>query len=541
MNKPYPRLYWFNSWTLISLLIFVLLTIPLLTIVTQLFDSPGESWGHVKEFVLWTYLIETVLLMTGVMIFIFFIGVSSAWFVARYEFPGRKYFEWLLILPLAYPGYIMAYAYTGIFDYTGFIYSFLRNHIGLQSGSSLIELKNMGGAIFILGVTLYPYVYLLSRTAFQRQSKIYQETSILLGRGYSYTFRKIALPLSRPAIVAGLTLAAMEVLNDYGTVKYLGIQTFTAGIFRAWFSLGDVTTAVYIAAILLIFVFIILLLENKQRGLQQYTDTSSRSIPRIQLSGRWKWGVYGYLSGLFVIAFIFPFFQLCLWSFENLEKFINTSFYWLIIKSFSLAACSGFIIVIIALTILYTVRITPLRWLQQLSKWATLGYAIPGAVIAIGIMIPVIQLDRWMSDIPWFSSKLVISGSLLGLIFAYMVRFLAVGFNPLEGGFSRIGKHVNEMSRMSGKNSVITLLKIDLPLLKTSMAGAFILTFIDLMKELPLTLILRPFNFDTLATKTFDLATNEMIAESAIPALIIVLTGIIPVIILNKLIRTVDT
>mgnify|MGYP002397427170 FL=1 len=475
------------------------------------------------------------------MAFIFLIGVSSAWFVARYEFPGRKYFEWLLILPLAYPGYIMAYAYTGIFDYTGFIYSFLRNHLGYHAGSSLIYLKNLGGAIFILGITLYPYVYLLARTAFQRQSKIYQETSILLGRGYAYTFRKIALPLSRPAIVAGMTLAAMEVLNDYGTVKYLGIQTFTAGIFRAWFSLGDVTTAVYIAAILLIFVFMILLLENRQRGLQQYTDSSSRSISRIQLSGRWKWGVHGYLSGLFVIAFIFPFFQLCLWSFENLEKFINESFFWLIVKSFSLATCSGFFIVIIALIILYTVRITPLRWLKQLSKWATLGYAIPGAVIAIGIMIPVLQLDRWMSNIPWFSSNLVISGSLLGLIFAYIVRFLAVGFNPLEGGFSRIGKHVNEMSRMSGKNSLITLLKIDLPLLKTSMAGAFILTFIDLMKELPLTLILRPFNFDTLATKTFDLATNEMIAESAIPSLIIVLTGVIPVIILNKLIRTVDT
>ncbi len=470
------------------------------------------------------------------------IGVSCAWLVSRYEFTGRKYFEWMLILPLSFPGYIMAYAYTGIFEYTGPLYSFIRNSTGYESGSYLIDLMNMQGAVFIFSISLYPYVYLMARTSFLKQSMVFQEASFLLGKSQWQTFKKIALPLSRPAIVGGLALACMEVLNDYGTVKYLGIQTFTAGIFRAWFSMGDSTSAIYLSAILVLIVFLILFLENSQRGHQKFSSviTSSNNLMMRKITG-WKKAVtFAFLFFVVLIAFVLPFLQLCYWSWQNLNKVMDMSFIHLLFRSFLLASVSSILIIAVALTFLYTLRITPIRWIKILCKWSTLGYAIPGAVIAIGVMIPLIRLDKWLVQLMDMHGTLLITGTIAGLIFAYIVRFLAVGYHPLESGFEKVGIQINEASRMAGANSWKTLIKIDLPLIKTSLLAGFILVFVDLLKELPLTLILRPFNFHTLATKAFDLATNEMIAEAALPSLVIIIVGVIPIILLNKLIRTIQ-
>jgi iron(III) transport system permease protein len=533
--------YWWNKWTGYSILILLLVSTPLFTILIKLFDSPGGSWSHIANTLLFGYFQNTIFLLLGVAALTFLLGVSTAWLVSNYEFPGRKYFEWLLILPLGFPGYIMAYTYVGILDYTGPIQVFLRNTFDIQVKGSLIDIMNLPGAIFILSITLFPYVFLITRSSFLQQSKTLQEASFLLGANRFKTFFKVALPMARPAIVAGIALASMEVLNDYGTVKYFGVNTFTTGIFRAWFSMGDSNTAIYLAGILMVFVFVILFLESLQRGNRQYTAVNGMQKPITRIHPTIaKKILYSIIClSIFLISFFIPFLQLLNWVSMTWEKVINKDFFLLISRSFGLAAISGFLIVIFSVIMLYALRLSPFKWVKNITKIATLGYAIPGAVIAVGIMIPFIALDKWIYN-TLLSSKaagLFFSGTLLALVFAYIVRFMAVGYNPVEAGFQKIGLHVNEASRLLGIRSTKTLWKIDLPLIKTSLVSGIILVFVDVLKELPLTLILRPFNYQTLATKAFDMATNEMIAESSNAALIIILTGILPIIFLNKLIE----
>ncbi|RPA67694.1 iron ABC transporter permease [Cyclobacteriaceae bacterium YHN15] len=533
--------YWWNKWTGYSLLILLLVATPLFTIFIKLFDNPGGSWSHIANNLLFGYFQNTILLLLGVAFFTFLLGVSTAWLVSNYEFPGRKYFEWLLILPLGFPGYIMAYTYVGILDYTGPLQVFLRNTFDISFKGSVIDIMNLPGAIFILSITLFPYVFLISRASFVQQSKTLQEASYLLGTNRLKTFYKVALPMARPAIVAGIALASMEVLNDYGTVKYFGVNTFTTGIFRAWFSLGDSSTAIYLAAILMVFVFVILYLESLQRGQRQFSSVHGTQRPTVRLHP--TFGKKLFYSAIclviFLLSFLFPFLQLLHWVNMTYSKVVNQDFFLLIYRSFGLAAVSGIIIVIFSVVLLYALRLSPFKWVKNITKISTLGYAIPGAVIAVGVMIPFIALDKWIYG-TLISSKtagLFFSGTLFALVFAYLVRFMAVGYNPVEAGFQKIGIHVNEASRLLGTRSTKTLWKIDLPLIKTSLVTGIILVFVDVLKELPLTLILRPFNYQTLATKAFDMATNEMIAESANAALIIILTGIIPIIFLNRLIK----
>jgi iron(III) transport system permease protein len=533
--------YWWNKWTGYSLLILLLVATPLFTIFIKLFDSPGGSWSHIANNLLFGYFQNTILLLLGVAFFTFLLGVSTAWLVSNYEFPGRKYFEWLLILPLGFPGYIMAYTYVGILDYTGPLQVFLRNTFDINFRGSVIDIMNLPGAIFILSITLFPYVFLISRSSFVGQSKTLQEASFLLGTNRLKTFFKVALPMARPAIVAGIALASMEVLNDYGTVKYFGVNTFTTGIFRAWFSLGDSSTAIYLAAILMVFVFVILYLESIQRGQRQYSSVHGVQRPTARLHPTlWKKLFYsGICLFIFLLSFLFPFLQLIHWVSMTYSKVVNKDFFLLIYRSFGLAAISGIIIVFFSVVLLYALRLSPFKWVKNITKIATLGYAIPGAVIAVGVMIPFISMDKWIYG-TLISSKtagLFFSGTLFALVFAYIVRFMAVGYNPVEAGFQKIGIHVNEASRLLGTRSTKTLWKIDLPLIRTSLVSGIILVFVDTLKELPLTLILRPFNYQTLATKAFDMATNEMIAESANAALIIILTGIIPIIFLNRLLK----
>jgi iron(III) transport system permease protein len=533
--------YWWNKWTGYAILILLAVATPLFTIFFRIFSSPGGTWSHIVNNLLVGYFQNTILLLIGVALLTFLIGVSTAWIVSNYEFPGRKYFEWLLILPLGFPGYIMAYTYVGLLDYSSPIQTFLRNRFDIQIKGALIDLMNLPGAIFILSITLFPYVYLITRASFQQQSKTLQEASFLLGANRVKTFYKVALPMARPAIFAGIALASMEVLNDYGTVKYFGVNTFTTGIFRAWFSMGDASTAIYLSAILMVFVFAILFLESKQRGNRRYSQVNGLNKPTArQETTPGKRVFFTTLCSLiFLISFMIPFSQLLYWVSLTYHKVINADFFLLIYRSFALAAISGAVIVCLAVLLLYALRLSPFRWVKNITKVATLGYAIPGAVIAVGVMIPFIAFDKWVYA-TLLSSKtagLLLSGTLFTLVFAYIVRFMAVGYNPVDAGFQKIGIHVNEASRLLGVRSTKTLWKIDLPLIKTSLISGILLVFVDVLKELPLTLILRPFNYQTLATKAFDMATNEMIAESSNAALIIILTGIIPIVLLNHLIN----
>ncbi|WP_241684991.1 ABC transporter permease [Cyclobacterium xiamenense] len=537
------RMYWWNNWMTGTVLVLLLIATPIFTILFKLLDAPGETWTHLRDTLLIGYFTNTLFLLLGVAFFTFLLGVSTAWMVSNYRFPGRRYFEWLLILPLGFPGYIMAYTYTGMLDYSGPLQAFLRNTLDIQVVGSIVDIMNLPGAVFILSITLFPYVYLLSRASFLQQSRTLQEASALLGRNDWYTFRRIALPMARPAIVGGIALASMEVLNDYGTVKYFGVSTFTTGIFRSWFSLGDVTTAIYLAAILMLFVFGILLLESVQRGHRRFASNKSVSKPLVKrrLSARKSWMLTLSCSLLFFLSFVAPFLQILHWVGLTYQKTMDEAFFFLILRTFGLAAGTGALVAVVSVTLVYSLRLSPFKWLKNVSRIATLGYAIPGAVIAVGIMIPILGLDRWLREsLPAGAIGIVLSGTVYALIFAYMVRFLAVGYHPIDAGFQKIGIHVNEASRLLGKNSWKTLWKIDLPLIRAGFLSGILLVFVDVLKELPLTLILRPFNYQTLATKAFDMATNEMIAESANASLIIILTGIIPIVFLNRMIRRVN-
>lgn len=531
--------YWWNGWTAGAIVILLLVLTPIFTIVVKLFDKPGEHWEHIVTTLLPSYFSNSLILLIGVGLSTFIIGVGMAWLVSVYEFPGRKYFEWLLILPLAFPSYMMGYSYVGILEYTGPLQSFFRNSLGWHFKGAIIDIMNMPGAIFILSISLFPYVYVICRASFLRQSSSLQEAALLLGSNRTRVFTKIALPMARPAVAGGIALVGMEVLNDYGTVKYFGVDTFTSGIFRAWFSFGDINTAIHLSAILTLIVLVLMWLENIQRGSRGWTTQNASSKPAVRIAPqrRWiRWSHFALCSSVLLISFIFPLMQLFYWVSLTWRNVINSEFGILIFRSFSLAIASAVAIALLAIFLLYTVRLSPLRWTKHIARTASLGYAIPGAVIAVGIMVPMINLDRFLI---WVSSDhmgMIFSGSLFILGIAYVVRFMAVGYNAIDAGFQKTGASVNEVARSLGASPVRTLWKIDLPLIRNSIAAAILLAFVDILKELPLTLILRPFNFHTLATKAFDMATNEMIAESANASLMVVLTGVIPIILLNNMI-----
>lgn len=533
------KTYWWNTWTAGALIILLLVLTPIFTILIKLFDSPGEHWEHIATTLLPEYFINSFLLLLGVGVCTFLIGVSTAWIVSIYDFPGRKYFEWLLILPVAFPSYMMGYSYVGILEYTGPVQAFLRNSMDITFTGPIIDIMNMPGVIFILSMSLFPYVYVICRASFMRQSAEMQEAALILGSSRFRMFKKVALPMARPAVAGGLALVGMEVLNDYGTVKYFGVDTFTSGIFRAWFSFGDVNTAIYLSAILTLIVLFLIWFENFQRGSRGWNSQSKSSRPSIRIKPQLRssrWGLTAICLFVLSLSFIFPLLQLFYWVSLTWREVVDSEFGILILRSFSLAIGSAVLIAILAIFLLYAVRLSPIRWTKYITRTASSGYAIPGAVIAVGVMIPMMQMDRFLIWISSSTTGMILSGTIFILIFAYIVRFMAVGYNAIDAGFQKTGTNVNEVARSLGASPARTLFQIDLPLIKNSIAAGILLAFVDILKELPLTLILRPFNFHTLATKAFDMATNEMIAESANASLVVVLTGVIPIIILNSMI-----
>lgn len=529
-----------NTWAIYLALIVLLITLPLVSIFLNLFNAPGPSWDHLQQNVLLKYITNSLLLILGVGSISVLLGVSTAWLVSTCEFKGRRFFSWALILPLAIPSYIIAYTYAGIFDYTGLIQQGYRLLIPNQPFH--FDIMNIYGVIIILAFVLYPYVFATARASFLNQSAALIESGRVLGNSPWQIFFKIALPLSRPAIVAGTTLVIMEVLNDYGAVKYFGIPTFTTGIFRAWFSLGDIQSAIYLAALLMVIVFVMMMIEQWQRGNKQYEQISQNN----QLTARYKLttskSVLAFTACLipFLIGFAFPIIQLLYWAGKTFSDVIDVAFLELVLNSFTVAFLAAVTVVFIAIILVYAVKLNPGILAEFLARLANIGYVIPGAVVAIGVMLPLLKFDKLIAKglENYFSmnSGLIISGSLFMLVFACLVRFLAVAFNPIDSGFSKIGWRFTDAARILGLTPGKSLMKVNLPLMKGALLSALLLVFVDVMKELPLTLILRPFNFDTLATRAFELASDEMVAESSNAALVIVMVGIVPIIILSKLI-----
>lgn len=528
-------------WSIGIVSIALVLAVPVLVIMAFLLVPTGDTWQHLADTVLADYVANSLLLMLGVAAGSLILGVGTAWLTSMCQFPGRGLFEWALLLPMAIPAYIIAYTYTGLLDFAGPVQTALRALAGWGHGDYWFpEVRSLSGAALMLSLVLYPYVYLLTRAAFLAQSLCVLEVSRTLGQGPWQTFWRVALPLARPAIAAGLSLALMETLADYGTVQYFGVQTFTTGVFRTWYGLGDPAGAAQLSALLLCLVLVLIALERGSRRDARYHHTSQRhqSIRRPRLRGTRAALAFAFCLLPLLFGFLIPAGQLGLWALTISQTAYDARFLTLVANSLGLAAAAALLALGFALLLAYGKRLHPTRPVTGAVHLAGVGYAVPGTVIAIGVIIPFAWLDNtldaWLRATLGVSTGLLLSGTLAALLFAYLVRFLAVALQTVEAGLGKCRRSMDEAARSLGLRPRQVLWRVQVPLLRGSLLTALLLVFVDVLKELPATLILRPFNFNTLAVRAFELAGDERLADSAPAALTIVLAGLIPVLLLSR-------
>ncbi|MEE8516475.1 MAG: iron ABC transporter permease [Alphaproteobacteria bacterium] len=529
-----------DGWSVFALAAAVVVSVPVLVVVAHVFVPAGDVWRHLAETVLARYITNSLWLMLGVGVGTLVIGVGTAWLVTMCRFPGRGVFEWALLLPMAVPAYVIAYTYTGLLEFSGPVQTGLRELFGWSRGEYWFpEIRSLGGAVAMMSLVLYPYVYLLSRAAFLQQSVTALEVGRTLGSGPWRCFATVALPLARPAIATGVALALMETLNDFGTVQYFAVDTFTTGIFRTWLGMGEPQAAAQLAAALLAFVFVLVVLErlSRGRGLVHHATPLYHELPRYHLDGRLSAVALLACLAPIVLGFLLPGAALMAWASATADKMIGLDFVALAFNSFFLATTAAVLAVVVALTIAYGIRLRPTRPKLIAARIAAMGYAVPGAVIAVGVLIPFAWLDSQLND--WlqasfgFTPGLVLSGTIVAVTFAYLVRFLAVSLNTVESSFAKVTVRIDDAARSLGQRPLASLFRVHVPLISGGLLTAGLLVFVDVMKELPATLILRPFNFDTLAIRTYQLASDERLMDAAAPALAIVVVGIIPVIVLS--------
>ncbi|MBI4970046.1 MAG: iron ABC transporter permease [Rhodospirillales bacterium] len=519
-----------------------LVALPVLVVLASLFLPTGPIWSHLAQTVLGTYVANSLFLMLGVGIGTFLMGVGAAWLVTLCRFPGARSFEWALLLPMAMPAYVIAYAYTGLFDFAGPVQEALRALFGWKSRRDywFPELRSLPGAAAMLSFVLYPYVYMLARAAFLEQSVCALEVSRTLGCTPWRSFRTVALPLARPAIVAGLALALMEALNDFGTVQYFAVDTFTTGIYRTWLGLGQSGAAAQLGAILLLFVLALLLVERVSRGQARFHHATGRyrNLPRYPLRG--GKALLAFVACLFPVAvgFLVPGAMLLAWAVETVPGTLDRRFLGLAGNTFILALLAAILAVSVAVLLAYAKRLDRTMITRAAARLASLGYAVPGSVIAVGVLVPFAfldnALDAFLRRTFGLSSGLILTGTVAAVLFAYLVRFLAVAFQAVETSLGRITPAMEASARTLGATPLRALRRIHLPMMKGSLLTAALLVFVDVTKELPATLMMRPFNFDTLAIRAFELASDERLPDAALPSLAIVLVSIVPTILLSR-------
>jgi len=528
--------------TALALAVAALAAVPILAVGGNIFaGGTGETWAHLADTVLPEYVANTVKLIAGVSVGVIFGGVATAWLTVMHDFPGRRIFQWALILPLAMPAYVMAYAYTDLLQFVGPVQTWLRESFGWQKGDYWFpDVRSVGGAIVMFVFVLYPYVYMLARTAFLERASGMLEVSRTFGYGPWASFFKVSLPLARPAVAAGAALALMETLADYGTVSYFAVQTFTTGIYRAWFSLGDRIAAAQLSAALLGFVIVVLLLERTSRGRARFHDTTGRNrpFPGRRLRGFKAAAAVAVCAAPMLIGFLIPAGVLLRLALGEEGAQFGERFVHLARNSFSLAAVTATLAVGLAVLLAYAARMNRGRLPRLLNRVVGLGYAVPGSVIAVGVLIPVTRLDNWLGGVfeAVFGSHpgLLLTGGIAALIYAYLVRFLAVALHSVEASLGKITPSMDDAARILGCGRGATLKRVHIPLLRGSLLTAGLLVFVDVMKELPATLVMRPFDFDTLATQTYTLAADERLAEASVAALAIVAVGLLPLIVLSR-------
>ena len=527
---------------LTALVIGILTAAPIASVWLNLFaGGTGDTWAHLASTVLTEYVANTLVLCLGVGGGVILVGVSTAWLVTMHAFPGRRFFEWALVLPLAVPAYVMAYAYTDLLQFVGPVQSWLRESFGWRKGDYWFpDVRSAGGAVAMFSLVLYPYVYLLARTAFLERAGGMLEVGRSLGLSAWASFFRISLPLARPAVAAGTALALMETLADYGTVAYFAVPTFTTGIYRAWFSLGDRIAAAQLSAALLGFVVLVLAAERASRGRARFHNTTGRNRPQPgqALSGAAALAAMLACALPLLLGFLLPAGVLLRLALGDGDAQFGSRFFQLAGNSFSLAALTALLAVGLAVLLAYSARLSGAGWSRALNRLVGLGYAVPGSVIAVGVLIPVTRLDNWLAAAiaSWTGTSpgLLLTGGIAALVYAYLARFLAIALQTVEASLAKVTPSMDDAARSLGLGQGQTLRRVHLPLLRGSLLTAGLLVFVDVMKELPATLVMRPFNFDTLATQAYTLAADERLAEASTAALAIVAVGILPLIAVSR-------
>ena len=527
-----------DPWVIFPFLIFLVFLSPLLVVLSSLLGNYSDNWTHLTTYVLDSYIYNSIFLILGVSVISLALGVGTAWVISNYNFSGRRLFDWALILPLAVPPYILAYTFTGLFDSFGSANNLVREIFSLNSNYIFFpNIRNIFGAIIVFSFTLYPYVYLATRMALINQSRSILEVGKTLGLNNLGIVFKLVLPMIRPAIVAGLMLVIMETLSDFGAVEHFAIPTFTTGIFRTWYGLYDLQTAMQLSSLLLIFVTFFIFLERLSRKNLSYTSGAPvyGEMTQIKLKGfKNIFASFVCFIPLF-IGFILPILELMNWAINYKLDFFNEEFIKNSVNTIHLAILAALFCTLLSLIMNFSIRLKNNKFLPYMSSSLTLGYAVPGLILAIGIM----QIFNFLDNYIFYSNfNFIITGSIFGLIIAYIIKAYALSNSVIESGFLRVSPFMDDIAKTLNASNFKLLRSIHLPLLKTSFLTSIILVISEVIKELPATLILRPFNFDTLAVSTYIYASEERMFEAAAPSIAIVLVGLVPIFFLTKTIRS---
>lgn len=521
-------------WRLVPFIAAALVLAPVGVIISALFAPASDIWQHLVETTLLSVLVNTFWLALGVVGGTAVLGISLAWFTAVYEFPGRRFFSWALLLPMAMPAYVTAFVALGLFDFTGPIQTTLR--IWLNSDLSWFpDIRSRAGVILVMTLSFYPYVYLLARNAFLSQGRRSLEVAQSLGLNRQQGFFKVVLPMARPWIAGGVMLVLMETLADFGTVAIFNYNTFTTAIYKAWFSMFSLQTASQLASLLIIIVFIVIVVEQQFRSRMRYAENKrSARAERIRLTGWYAWLITGFVLSVLFWAFLLPVMQLCIWAIQSFTQDYDVAryleFLW---HSLSLSGLAAFSTCLVVIAVVYAARRYPSSAMHYAVRTATIGYALPGTVLAIGVYVPLTWLDKQLSELAlqWFQIETgqLIQGTLMTMLIAYLIRFMAVGHYPIDGAMQRITHSIDEAAMSLGLHGWTMIKKVHIPILKPGIFTAATLVFVDVMKEMPITLMTRPFGWDTLAVRIFEMTSEGQWDQAALPAVTLVLAGLVPI------------
>ncbi len=520
-----------QGWMVVAMLIALITLIPITVVFSSLLTPEREVWAHLMEYQLPQLLTNTFWLMLGVGLGVVFLGVPLAWLTAVCEFPGSKFFSWALLLPLAIPAYVTAFVAIGLLDFTGPILTLGREWFGTFTFPAI---RSRGGVILVMVLALYPYVYLITRNAFMSQGRRALEVAQSLGYSPLAGFFQVALPMARPWIVGGVMLVLMETLADFGTVAVFNYDTFTTAIYKSWFSLFSLQAASQLASLLVVFVLVVLVAEQQSRAHRQYSPTGKHDARIfIRLRGIRAWLACGLCITVLTLGFVVPIIQLIWWVVEVAKENLDARYFGFLWHSLLLAGLAALLVSFVALLLSASTRLHPGLFSSITARLATIGYALPGAMLAVGIFMPMAWVDNHLIAAGWVQSP-VLQGTLLAMLLAYLVRFLAVAHGPIDSQMHRITRSMNEVSQSLGVYGINLRIRVHLPILRGGILTAAALVFVDVMKEMPITLMTRPFGWDTLAVRVFEMTSEGQWEHAALPALALVLAGLVPVIFLVR-------